>query len=156
MATFRVVPIDPAISDQARTSLSSPQYGHPAHAEPAKGYGPCRSCLRQFRSGEDRRLLFTYNPFTGLDSYPSPGPIFIHENACEPYEHEYAFPPELRTLPLTLEGYGQDRWLIARERPAESDIEIAIERLLAQSSIEYIHVRNTEAGCFIATIERTL
>jgi Protein of unknown function (DUF1203) len=154
MATFRVVPIDPTISDQARTSLRSPQYGHPAHAEPAKGYGPCRSCLRRFLIGEDRRLLFTYNPFAGLDSYPSPGPIFIHENSCQPYQQESIFPPELRTLPLTLEGYGKDRWLISRERPAETDLEAAIERLLTHSEIDYIHVRNTEAGCFVARIER--
>jgi uncharacterized protein DUF1203 len=154
MTPFRVVAIDPSLSEQARASLHSPQYGHPAHAEVAGGYGPCRSCLNTFRVGEDRRLLFTYNPFAGLDAYPSPGPIFIHEEHCEPYDRYSNFPPALRTLPLTFEGYGQQRWLIARERPADPGIEAAIDRIFANSAVEYIHVRNTEAGCFIARIER--
>jgi hypothetical protein len=63
------------------------------------------------------------------------------------------FPQELRSLPLTLEAYGEDRWIIARERPSEHEIEGSIERLLNTSGVRYIHVRNTEAGCFITRIE---
>jgi Protein of unknown function (DUF1203) len=107
---------DASISDQVPESLHSPQYGHPAHSELAAGYGPCRSCLNVFCAGEERRLLFTYNPFDGLDEYPSPGPIFIHESQCSPYSQGSIFPPALRGLPLTLEGYGIGRWLVARER----------------------------------------
>jgi hypothetical protein len=154
MSTFIVKPIEASVSDQVRESLRSPQYGHPAHAEVAAGYGPCRSCLNVFRAGEDRRLLFTYDPFAGLDSYPSPGPIFIHEDRCSPYDQASIFPPGLRKLPLTLEGYGDGRWLFARERPADAEIEQAINRIFANRDVTYIHVRNTEAGCFIARIER--
>ena len=154
MPTFAVKPIHPSITDQVRRSLHSPQYGHPVHAELAAGYGPCRSCLNVFRTGEERRLLFTYNPFAGLDSYPSPGPIFIHEADCAPYNQCSTFPPALRDLPLTLEGYGDGRWLVARERPAEREIELAIDRILANPAVRYIHVRNTAAGCYIARIER--
>jgi len=57
-------------------------------------------------------------------------------------------------LPLTLEAYGRDRWMVARERPAAEDIEAAIDRLLGHPAVAYIHIRNTEAGCFIARIER--
>ena len=74
MSFYKVVPIDPRLAASVRAEMKSPQYGHPAHAELAKGYGPCRSCLKTFRiTGEDR-ILFTYNPFDGLASYPSPGP----------------------------------------------------------------------------------
>ena len=147
MQTFRVIAIDSFLSDEARSSRRSPQYGHPAHAEIASGYGPCRSCLDVFHVGEERRLLFTYDPFKGLDAYPSPGPVFIHEDHCEPYRENSKFPPALRSLPLTLEGYGKERWVITRERPPESDIEAAIGRILSNEDVEYIHVRNTEAGC---------
>jgi Protein of unknown function (DUF1203) len=153
---FHVLPIDPSISAQARESQRSPQYGHPAHAEVAAGYGPCRSCLKVFHAGEDRRLLFTYNPFAGLDDYPSPGPVFIHENDCQPYDQVSTFPPTLRTLPLTFEGYGADRWLLARDRPSAADIEFAIEQIFENSEVRYMHVRNTEAGCFIARIARAV
>jgi hypothetical protein len=151
---YRIVPLDQTVSDQARSSRRSPQYGHPAHGEVAAGYGPCRSCLDVFRVGEDRRLLFTYNPFDGLDAYPSPGPIFIHENSCHPYDQASVFPPALRNLPITLEGYGSDRWLVERERPKSTDLEAAIERIFANEAVLYIHIRNTEAGCFMARIDR--
>ena len=139
---------------QARTRLASPQYGHPAHVEVAKGYGPCRSCLGTFAEGREERLLFTYDPFAGLDPYPSPGPVFIHNEDCPRYEED-VFPDGLRHLPLTFEGYGEDRWIVAREWAANGEIDCgAIERLLARPEVRYLHVRNSKAGCFIALIER--
>ena len=153
MTPYRVVAISNDIAEKARTTLQSPQYGHPAHVEIANGYGPCRSCLQTFRKGEEQRLLFTFNPFEGLDSYPSPGPVFIHRETCRRYE-EPGFPAALRELPLTFEAYGRGRWLVARERIARSDVEGAIGRLFAHAAVEYIHVRNSDAGCYIARIER--
>jgi hypothetical protein len=154
MAGFRVLPIDFKLAEEVRNTLKSPQYGHPAHVETASGYGPCRACLKEFRVGKEDRILFTFNPFQGLDEYPSPGPVFIHAHSCACYENTQVFPEELRSLPLTLEAYGEDRWIIARERPAADEIESSVERLLQTSGVRYIHVRNTEAGCFIARIER--
>ncbi|HWM92041.1 MAG TPA: DUF1203 domain-containing protein [Thermoanaerobaculia bacterium] len=153
MIPFRVVGIPEEMARQARAEMRSPQYGHPAHTEVAKGYGPCRSCLQKFQTGRDERLLFTFNPFAGLDPYPSPGPVFIHREECPTYDAP-AFPPQLRDLPLTFEGYGRDRWIVARERVADGEVEPAIERLLAREDVEYVHVRNTEAGCFIALVGR--
>ena len=155
MTGFRTVPIDTTICEQARSTRKSPQYGHPAHVETAAGYGPCRSCLKQFRVGEEARLLFTYDPFAGLDAYPSPGPVFIHAEGCRAFSSAGDFPEELRALPLTLEAYGEDRLILRRERPHADEIEAAIHRCLETSGVRYVHVRNTEAGCFIARIERT-
>jgi Protein of unknown function (DUF1203) len=154
MIGFRTVPIDTTICEEVRSTLQSPQYGHPAHVEPAAGYGPCRACLKQFRVGQEDRILFTYNPFAGLDAYPSPGPIFIHADACETFSKIGEFPVELRDLPLTMEAYGDDRLILGRERPQSDAIEAAIQRCFEIPGVRYIHVRNTEAGCFIARIER--
>ncbi|MGB9123615.1 MAG: DUF1203 domain-containing protein, partial [Candidatus Angelobacter sp.] len=130
MAGFRVLPIDSEIAEQVRSTLKSPQYGHPAHVETAAGYGPCRACLKQFRTGKEDRILFTYNPFEDLDNYPSPGPVFIHAQSCPNYSEPGRFPEELKSLPLTLEAYGENRWIIARERPSANEIEGTVERLL--------------------------
>lgn len=154
MTGFRTIPIDPTICDQVRSTHKSPQYGHPAHVEIAAGYGTCRACLRQFRVGTEDRILFTYDPFAGIDSYPSPGPVFIHANSCAAFSERGKFPAELRDLPLTLEAFGDDRWIVSRERPRPDEIEAAIERCFAIPGARYIHVRNTEAGCYIARIER--
>lgn len=153
MDAFRVIALPAAVADAVRGTLRSPGYGHPAHVEVAAGYGPCRSCLRTFRAGEEERVLFTYDPFDGLDPYPSPGPIFIHRDAC-PRHDGPGFPEELRALPLTLEGYGADRWIVARERVHDGGVERAAGLLLADARVHYVHVRNTEAGCYVARIER--
>jgi Protein of unknown function (DUF1203) len=153
MADFRVVAIAEDLAQKVREKRTSPQYGHPAHTEVAKGYGPCRQCLRTFRNGEEGRILFTYNPFDGLDPYPSPGPVFIHEESCGSYASD-GFPEELRSIPLVLEAYGDERWPLAQARIRDGAVEPAIETLLARPEVKYLHLRNLEAGCFIATIER--
>ena len=152
--SFRTVPIPTAVAETARRERRSPQYGHPAHTETANGYGPCRLCLDTFRVGADERLLFTYDPFAGLDPYPAPGPIFVHAVGCEAFAAPTGFPEPLRALPITLEGYARGRWLVARERVIDGDVEGAAGRLFAHPAVEYIHVRNAEAGCYIARLER--
>jgi hypothetical protein len=154
-ATFSIHAIPARISSAVRTDLKSPQYGHPAHVEIAAGTGPCRQCLRTFEVGKENRILFTYNPFDGIDPYPSPGPIFIHEEPCAAYASPHEFPDTLRELPLMFEGYGRDRWLVARENVRNGAAEQAIARILQQLSVDYIHVRHGQAGCFIAQINRS-
>lgn len=150
MPTFEVVPIPAEVADEVRRTRRSPRYGHPAVDEMAAGYGPCRVCLCRFRVGDDRRLLFTYDPFAGLAEVPLPGPIFIHADACQPHEPRAGMPPELRELPLVLEAYGAGRWLLTHERARPDRLDEAIERLLALPAAEYVHIRNAEAGCYIA------
>ncbi len=154
MPSFRVLPIPAEIAEKTRRTGKSAQYGHPAFTEVAKGYGPCRQCLKMFRAGEESRTLFTYNPFDGLDSFPSPGPVFIHEQECEPFVGA-GFPKELRSIPIVLEAFGDGRALLALERITDGIVEPAIERLLELEGVWYLHVRNLEAGCFIARVEKT-
>jgi hypothetical protein len=153
MCSFRVVPIPAAAADEVRATLRAPRYGHPAHVEVAGGYGPCRACLRTFRTGEEERVLFTWNAFEGQESYPSPGPVFIHRDPCEHWAGD-GFLPELRELPLVLEGYAAGRWPVTREPATGGDVEDAIGRLFANPAVTYLHVRNAEAGCYIARVER--
>jgi len=153
MTSYRVIAIPEQIAQRVRATLKSPQYGHPAHVEVASGYGPCRSCLQTFHTGEEQRILFTYNPFEGLADYPSPGPVFIHKEECPSYANS-GFPIQLRELPLMLEAFGQNRELIKQERVANDAVDTVITRLFSNPAADYLHVRNAEAGCYIARIER--
>ena len=152
--SFHVKAIPDEISRAARTTLKSPQYGHVAQVDVASGTGPCRQCLKTFEVGRERRILFTYNPFDGVDPYPTPGPIFVHEEPCATHNSENGFPEGLRQLPLIFEGYGRDRWLEAREKVNDGAAETAIEKIFQLPAVEYIHVRHAQAGCFIAHISR--
>jgi len=150
--SFQVSSVPPEIARQVRQTLKSPQYGHPAHVEVASGYGPCRSCLRTFVTGCDRRTLFTFNPFTR--GVPSPGPVFIHADECAPFEDE-GFPPTLRDLPLLFEPVLGSGRSIERIRPEPQAIEQLVIESFSRADVSAIVVRNAEAGCFIAKIERS-
>ena len=150
---FRIVPIDTIIADGVRREHRSPQYGHPATVEVAKGYGPCRQCLRTFRAGEEDRILFTYNPVPKENGLAQPGPIFIHKDACAAFDGP-GIPPELRGLPLFLEGFGRGTWTVRREPVDAGSIEADIAAMLRDPAIELVQLRNAEAGCFIARVER--
>ena len=150
---FRIVPIDADLAGRARREQRSPQYGHPAAVSVATGYGPCRQCLRTFRVGEEQRLLFTYNPVAAGHGLPQPGPIFVHADPCEPFAGA-GVPPDLRGLPLVLEGFARGTWTVRREPLAAPAIEPGIAAMLEDPAIELLLIRNAEAGCFIARIER--
>jgi hypothetical protein len=154
MSDYKVVAISEGLAEKVRTTGKSPGYGHPVHAEVATGYGPCRLCLRDFAVGVDRRLLFTLDPFHGLEEFPLPGPVFIHEEECDRHPENAGFPEDLLSHGLTLEAYGRGRILRAEERVAGPEVEGAIARLLDRGDVDYLHVRDTAAGCYDLRIER--
>jgi hypothetical protein len=153
MGAFRYTGIPAAVADEARRTLRSPQYGHPAHRERAQGYGPCRLCLRTFAIGREDRLLFTYQPFSDAGSLPAPGPVFIHAEHCERFSAS-TLPPDFRRLPLVIEGFRAGGALVVQTRVTVEDPEAVVARTFAEPGVEYAHIRNGEAGCFMARIER--
>ena len=154
MQSYRVVAIGDRVADAVRKTLRSPGYGHPAHTEVATGYGPCRQCLKTFAVGSDRRILFTYDSFYGRESFPLPGPVFIHEHDCDRYPEDAGFPVDMLTHRLTLNAYGSGRRLVAQRYVSNGLVEPELQRLLQDRDVAYIHVRDTEAGCYDFSIER--
>lgn len=155
MAQFRYSGIPTAVADQVRDTLRSPQYGHPAHREVARGYGPCRHCLRTFDIGREDRLLFTYQPIQEPAGLPAPGPVFVHAELCERYD-DAAFPPALLDLPLVIEGFRAGGTIVAQEAVGTASPDEVVRRVFALGEVAYAHVRNAEAGCFIARVERDM
>jgi Protein of unknown function (DUF1203) len=149
-----VVTIPTKVADLVRSTMRSPGYGHPAHVEVAAGYGPCRHCLRDFQVGKENRILFTYDPFHDLEALPLPGPIFIHAEPCERFPVDGGFPEDLRSHRLTFAAYGEGRRLLAEEYVENGDVESVIGRMLSRNEVKYVHVRDTDAGCYDFRIER--
>lgn len=154
MSSIRIVAIPTEVADAVRANLKAPVYGFPAHAELATDDAPCRHCLRTFAVGKDRRILFTYDRFSGVEKLPQPGPIFIHADSCARYGENIGFPEELRGSPRTVEAYARGRRLISQEYVADGKFEPAIEKLFSHSEVDYLQVNSTTAGCFTFRIER--
>jgi len=151
---YRVVAIPGEISSEVRRTLISPQYKSlAANVSVANGYGPCRSCLQVFDQGTDRRIYLTYNSFDGLSPLPDPGPIFIHENECSRFESD-GFPPDILDLPVYLEAFADESRLVERVAMNREDVNSQVTDLFASDQVRFINLRNAEAGCFIARVER--
>lgn len=153
MSNFRIVALSEEIADKVRATQRSPQYGHPALVETASGFGPCRLCLGVFREGQEDRILFTHNTFSGRSLTPQPGPVFIHRDACRRFTGA-GVPEDLETLELHLDAYDDDGRAIIIDKPEVGRAEESIERLLSDSSVSFINIRNARAGCFVARAER--
>lgn len=154
MSQFRITPLDESLVRRVRASLQDPIYGRPLSVEPATGYGPCRLCLRTFAPGEPR-ILFLFNAFSPTQEADLAGPVFIHAEHCTPYGESSLFPEALASLPIVFRAYDADRRCLFEVSPKTGGEAAALETLLASPSVAVVHIRNAEAKCFIARVERT-
>jgi hypothetical protein len=154
MKAIRIVAIPTEVANSVRETMRAPGYGFPAHAELATDDAPCRHCLGTIAVGVDRRILFTYDRFSGVESLPQPGPVYIHAEDCPRYTGDAGFPEQLRGSPRTLEAYARGRRLVAQEYVTDGKFEPAIEQLLERQEVDYIQVNSTTAGCYTFRIER--
>ena len=154
MQSIRIVAIPTEIAREVRLTLRAPVYGFPAHKELTTDAAPCRHCLRTFKVGEDYRILFTYDRFSGVDSLPQPGPVYIHADPCPRYAEDAGFPEELRGSPRTIEAYGRGRQLLGQAHVNDGKPDNAIQGFFARPDVNYLQVHSTTAGCFTFRIER--
>jgi len=152
MSSFRFQGIPESVAAEVRTTMRAPEYGHPAYRELAQGYGPCRLCLQTFVIGREERILFTYQPFLEAGTLPAPGPIFIHAESCVRYDG-LELPPDFRSLPLVFEAYRNAGHLLSQERVGVHVSDDALRTIFDRTSADYVHIRNREAGCFMARVE---
>jgi hypothetical protein len=154
MSSFQVIAIPTEVAESVRATGKAPVYGFPAHRETASGRAPCRHCLQLIRLHEEELLLFTYDPFRELAELPLPGPVYIHAENCERRTEQHSFPEEYRGRLLTLAAYGENRALLAEKRLSGGDEDEEAETLFANPAVKYIHVRSTEAGCYLFRLDR--
>ena len=155
MNSFHAVAIPTEVADSVRATMRSPKYGFPAHKEVATGRAPCRHCLQLVKLHEEEAILFTMDAFHGQNAPPSPGPVYIHATECARYDGSGGIPETYRGRLLTLEAFGADRKLLAEIRTTNGEEEAATHSLLANPEVEYVHVRSTEAGCYLFRVERS-
>ena len=145
--------LDAATGAEIRTTRRAPGYGHPAYADVGDERAPCRVCLGHIEPGEER-LLVTHDPFAAHGTYPLPGPIYVHANACAPFDGA-GLPPVLRAGARTLQAFGPHHQLVAEARVEDADSVALVSASLSDPGVEYLHVRSTTAGCWLARVERT-
>ena len=154
MSSFHAVAIPTDVAESVRATMKSPRYGFPAHKEVAAGRAPCRHCLELVKLHEEEAILFTMDAFHGQNVPPSPGPVYIHAKGCARYDGRPGIPEAYRGRLLTLEAFRADRELLGEVRVTNGEEEAAAGILLAKPGVAYVHVRSTEAGCYLFRLER--
>jgi len=158
MGKFKIVPLSKEYAAKIRSERKD-DFGNEVVEQLATGKGPCRVSLKPFNVGKDSRLLLSHSPFTGQNAFNQPGPIFINSKDVEPYSDVHRFPPEIKSnkesFPLSLIGYSRKQNMVFTQLVGDADVDILIEKIFNENpKIEYLHVRNSEACCYICKVER--
>jgi len=158
MSKFKIVPLSKEYAAKIRDQRKD-DFNNEVIEQVATGKGPCRVSLKPFEVGEDIRLLLSHTPFTEQNAFNQPGPIFINKEEVEPYSYVHRFPLELKnnkeSFPLSLIGYSKRQNMVFTQLVGDDDVDVLIEKIFdANPKIEYLHVRNSEACCYICKVER--
>jgi hypothetical protein len=158
MSNFKIVPLSKEYAKKIRNK-GKDDFGNEIMEQVATGKGPCRVSLKPFKVGEDVRLLLSHSPFTEQNIFNQPGPVFISKEEVEPYSDIHHFPVEIKTnkesFPLSLIGYSRKQNMIFTKLVGDEDVDRLIEKIFdEQPEVEYLHVRNSEACCYICKVER--
>ena len=129
-----------------------PIWGHPALTEPVPDSGRVgRACAR---SGKARRCA-RCSPTTPTPAWPEfPNRDRSTSTPTTATATKGTDSLRARTLELTFEGVAAGPRVVALERTVGEDADGAIRRLLDPAEVDYVNVRNTEAGCFVARVDR--
>jgi hypothetical protein len=159
MSKFRIVPLSKEYAAKIRSERKD-DFGFEVIEQVASGKGPCRVSLKPFKVGEDVRILLSHSPFAIQNIFNQPGPIFISKEEVEAYSDIHRFPPEIKnnreSFPLSLIGYSRKQNMIFTHLVGDDDVDLLIEKIFDENpKVEYLHVRNAEACCYICKVERS-
>lgn len=113
---------------------------------------PCRRCLTDIEPGEDR-VLVSYDPFTVDSPYRSASPVFVHAAACTRYEG-VEIPEQQRRRLLSLRAFDAAAMMREADVVPGTELSSALDRMLADGEVEFIHVHNAKPGCFAVRVTR--
>jgi hypothetical protein len=155
--TFRITalpaaPFAPlfAMSDAALASLGARR----VVADAGHGF-PCRISLADAELGETLILThFEHHPVA--TPFRASHAIYVRAAAAEARPAPGEVPPMLRSRLLSLRGFDAEGMLRAAEVADGTALEPAIETMLADRTIAYLHLHFARPGCYAARVERAL
>ena len=125
---------------------------HGAVRRMAPGAVPCRISLTDATPGEE--VILTNYEHHAVDSpYRMRFAIYVRRGE-QTYDAVDAIPEQLRKRTLAVRAFDQDGMMVERELVEGTELESAIERLLALPSAAYLHVHFAAPGCYAARIDR--
>jgi len=153
--SFRIRGLDPApfrhlfgLPDEELLRLNVKR----AVADRKPGF-PDRVELRDVEPGESL-LLLNYLHQPADTPYRASHAIFVREGAAAAYDSVDETPECLRLRPISLRAFDAAGMMVDADLASGREVEAAIERLLGNPAIAYIHAHYARPGCYAARIDR--
>lgn len=164
MTTYDYRPIPADVAARLRARDDAGQTREPFIDD--EGGAPLRCCLTRSTPGETI-VLVSYAPLRrwagehGADpgAYDELGPVFLHAAPCAGPRQD-GFPAEVASARRVFRGYDKRGHIVGGRlvSPAPGHAEevaaAALDDLFADPSVEVVHVRAVEFGCFHAEVRR--
>jgi len=117
------------------------------------GY-PCRVSLQDAEIGEEVLLLnYEHQPLP--TPYRSSHAIFVREFATQVQPDKNEVPRFLRHRLLSVRAFDSSGTMIDADVIDGENLESLIQRMLENSSAEFLHIHNAKPGCYVALVERS-
>jgi hypothetical protein len=113
---------------------------------------PCRRCLRDAEVGEVL-LLVPYDPWTVQSPFRQPGPVFVHERACEPWVGT-GLPEQQTSRLLSVRVIDHDGMQVAGVVVPGSRLSAHLDEAFSTADTAFVHLHNAGPGCFAARVDR--
>jgi len=122
-------------------------------ADTPTGY-PCRASLEDAKPG-DSLLLLNYEHQPADSPFRASHAIYVNENAKERAVFTDEVPEMMKIRPyLSVRGFDNAGMMIDAETIEGARVQSAIEALLRNPAIDYLHVHFAGAGCYAARVDR--
>lgn len=149
---FEIVPLEGDIAEAARRAAANGNIGYALlTADSENGY-PCRHCLRFANPGE-RLVLFTYASIPPGHSYSEAGPIFVHAEPCQRYNHPSKYPEQFRNGRV-FRAYNERFDMIDAIVANGTEPEAVIENLFRNPETAFVQARSVTRGCYTFGVRR--
>ena len=119
----------------------------------AKPGFPDRIGLRDAEPGETL-ILLNHEHQPGDSPYRSRHAIFVAEGAVETFDRQNVIPDALACRPISLRAFDAAHMMVDADLLEGPGLAAAIESLLANPQVDYIHAHYAKRGCYAARIER--
>jgi Protein of unknown function (DUF1203) len=125
---------------------------HGAVRRIADGPRPCRISLTDSKPG-DELILVNYEHHPVSSPYRMRFAIYIRSGE-ETYDAVGEVPDQLRNRTLAVRGFDAAGMMTDWEIVEGTHVEAAIERQLANTAADYLHIHFAAPGCYAARVDR--
>jgi hypothetical protein len=116
------------------------------------GKYPCRVSLTDSQPGEEL-LLINYEHHPVESPYRMRFAIFVREGD-QTYDRVNEIPEQLRNRMLAVRSFDTNAMMVDNRLVDGSEIEPALQKMLAPSNVDYLHIHFAAAGCYAAKVQR--